>query len=122
MKSAVEPIAVMMARLGKKVDKYTLAEEAKCHHRTAQRVLRGMHQLGMVYVESWCPIYKQYMPVYAIAPGVDAPRKVLTHEMVLDRAKKARRKKRKDPEVRMQEAYAKRMKRQGEGRVYQPKV
>ena len=122
MKSAVEPIALLMLKQGKHIDKYALAEEARCHQRTAQRVLRGMHQLKMVYVASWVPIYKQHMPVYALCPGKDIPKPVLTVEMFKDRAKKLRRKKRRDPEVRIAEMLKKRMKRAGNGTIHQPRI
>lgn len=81
-----------------------------------------MHQLKMVYVASWVPIYKQHMPVYALSPGKDTPKPVLTTEMFKDRAKKLRRKKRRDPEVRLAEMLQKRMKRAGNGAIHQPRV
>jgi len=116
MKSAVEPIAVMLLRRGRTLDKYALAAEAKCHQRTAQRVLRGMHQLKMVYISGWETIYRKHIPSYSIAPGKDkAKPPSITPKL-------SARKRRKNPEVRIQELNARRMRKIGSGLKHHPQI
>lgn len=52
--------------------KYFFAERVFCDQRTAQRVLKKLHEDGEIYVKGWDVCYKHYIPVYANAPGIDA--------------------------------------------------
>jgi hypothetical protein len=51
-----------------------MAAEVHCHVRTASRVLREMHEDGLLHVQSWQRSQGAHLPVYAFGPGEDAPK------------------------------------------------
>jgi transposase len=51
-----------------------IAAEVHCHVRTASRVLREMHEDGLLHVQSWQRSQGAHLPVYAFGPGEDAPK------------------------------------------------
>lgn len=53
------------------MDKWELAHDAFCDQRTAQRILKKMHEEGLVHIFGWATIYKHYIPIYSLGTGVD---------------------------------------------------
>lgn len=102
MRPRVELRARSLLSEGRAMTKYDLAELAHCDQRTAQRVLS---KLEGIYVERWVPVYQQMIPEYRLGYCKDAPKpKGMTPTQ-------RSRKRRKDPEHRIQEAMQKRAKR-----------
>jgi hypothetical protein len=72
MTPRVELKAIEMLQAGQLVTKYTLAEIAPCHQRTAQRTLTKLHKSSFMRVAKWSMHYKQWIPVYSIAATENA--------------------------------------------------
>lgn len=90
---------------GRKLDKYTLAKEAHCHQRTAQRVLCNEWMEERIHISGWIRSRGGPIPIYAKGPGKDAKRP----DPILDAER--RRNARKNAAVREREAFARRLKR-----------
>lgn len=99
MKSRVKAVALLCST---PMSKYDLASRAVCDQRTAQRALSALHADKLMHVASWVRCYHAWIPVYALGPGRDARKPApmtSTHRTRL---------RRKDPEVCIAEAMAKR--------------
>lgn len=72
MTPRVELKAIEMLQAGQLVTKYTLADSAPCHQRTAQRTLTKLHKSSFMRVAKWSMHYKQWIPVYSIAAAKNA--------------------------------------------------
>ena len=104
MKSRVREFALNTLERGAQLSKYDLMIQAHCDQRTAQRVLKRLHEETLVRVVKWVSAYRQKIPVYAYGSGKD--------KMKPKRDEKARmRRLRADPEYAMLESMKKRRKR-----------
>jgi len=104
MTASVELIA-RHALMTQKLNKYELAEKAQCHQRTAQRILAKLHAEKQARIAGWDVCYRAPIPRYAPGAGNDVTRpKPMTMRAV-------QRRRRRDVEVRWNEAMAKRKKR-----------
>jgi len=66
MKSRVEPKAMELFEADLSFNKYYLSKIAHCDQRTAQRILTKLHQNKQIVIQSWCKVYKQFVPIYFI--------------------------------------------------------
>lgn len=88
---------------GERLTKYDLAEKAPCHQRTAQRVLSHIaEQCRVVSVVAWVPFRNQRIPAYGF--GLTSKRK----PRAMSGAERARRRRRENPEVCIDEMMRKR--------------
>lgn len=105
--SSVERLAFqLLSKPGAKVDKIDLSGFAKCDQRTAQRILKRIHEsTPNIRIVDWRRCYHAPIPAYGISTERDKkrPRPTTSAER--------QRKRRKDPEVKMKELNAKRAKR-----------
>lgn len=72
MTPRVELKAIEMLQSGQLVTKYTLAEIAPCHQRTAQRTLSKLHKMKFMRVDQWVAHYYKWIPQYSIAATENA--------------------------------------------------
>ena len=72
MTPRVELKAMELLQAGQLVTKYTLAELAPCHQRTAQRTLSKLHKSRFMLIAKWSMHYKQWIPVYSITAAKNA--------------------------------------------------
>ncbi len=63
-----------VALQGRPMNYKDVAAEVHCHIRTASRVLREMHEDGLLHIHSWQRSQGAHLPVYAFGPGEDAPK------------------------------------------------
>jgi hypothetical protein len=104
MKPRVEESARLLL-VTQRLNKYELADAASCDQRTAQRVLKLLHQKRYVRICGWDVCYRAPIPIYAIGAGKDAYRPKPIDKNAVQRRR------RKDLEVRWEEALIKRKKR-----------
>jgi hypothetical protein len=59
---------------GVHLSKYDVAERVFCHHRTAQRVLKKLHEEEFCKISGWAKANQSWIPVYSI--GVKRDKKM----------------------------------------------
>lgn len=64
MKSRIENKAVELFETKISINKYLLAETAYCDQRTAQRILKKLHDSELIVITDWHRHYKHWIPVY----------------------------------------------------------
>lgn len=72
MTPRVELKAIELLQTGQLVTKYTLAELAPCHQRTAQRTLSKLHKMKFMRIDDWIAHYYKWIPQYSIAATENA--------------------------------------------------
>lgn len=66
MKSRIENKAVQLFETKIFINKYSLAETAYCDQRSAQRILKKLHENEKIVIVDWHRHYKHWIPVYRI--------------------------------------------------------
>lgn len=106
MKSIARPKIIAKLLRGGRHSKYDMATYVPCTEHTAQRLLKALHDEGLVYIAGWAPIYRTRIPEYAWGKGRDVPK---PHP--ISDAKRKRELRKNDPEYRLNELMKKRAKR-----------
>ena len=113
MQSRVWPKAIAILKLGGRHSKYDISLAVNCSMTHAQKTLREMHELGIIHISGWVPIYRTVIPEYSWGEGADVPKPQSTKASDAERMRKIR----KDPEYRWKELMQKRAKRSRERKV-----
>lgn len=64
MKARVENKAIELFESKISINKYSLADTAYCDQRTAQRILKKLHENEKIVIIDWHRHYKHWIPIY----------------------------------------------------------
>jgi predicted metallo-beta-lactamase superfamily hydrolase len=64
MKARIEIKAVRLFETKMVINKYSLAETAYCDQRTAQRILKKLHENNFIVIADWHRHYRHWIPIY----------------------------------------------------------
>lgn len=65
MQSRVESTTRRLIEDGLQLSKYDVAGSVFCHHRTAQRILKKLHEEGVCKIARWTKSGQLWIPVYS---------------------------------------------------------